>query len=114
MPVRKSKIKQLIKLLRKRRIPGMMRNRYFLSTVVFLLWIGIFDSNNLYTQISLRYQIWKLNQKIAYYNEQLVEIKKQRDAIFGTQESMEKYAREQYKMKRDDEDLFIIVRKDPE
>lgn len=96
-------------MLRKGRVPEMIRNRYFLSALVFLIWITFFDSNNLINQIQLRYEIWKLNQKIEYYQNELSEIRKQHDALFGSEAALEKYAREQYKMKRDDEDLFLIV-----
>ncbi len=97
--------------MRKGRVPEIVRNRYFLSASVFIVWITFFDSNNLINQIQLRYEIWKLNQKISYYHQELTAIRKQRDALFSTPVALEKYAREQYKMKRDNEDLFLIIQK---
>ncbi len=61
------------------------------------------------SQVQLRYQIWELNQKIEYYSGEIANIRIQRDDLLQNTASLEKYARENYKMKRDNEDLYIIV-----
>ncbi len=107
---KKSRLNRIIKVLRTGRIPEFVRNRYVISAAVFLVWMIFFDSNNLISQIQLRYEIWKLNERIEYYREELAIIKQQREQLLQSTESLEKYARETYKMKRDDEDLYLIVR----
>ncbi len=107
---KKSRLKRIIKVIRTGRIPEFVRNRYFISSAVFVGWMMFFDSNNMIAQIQLRYEIWKLNQKIAYYSEELATIKLQREQLLQSTASLEKYARETYKMKRDNEDLYLIVK----
>jgi cell division protein FtsB len=107
---KKSQLKRIIKVLRNGRIPEFVRNRYFICTAVFVLWLLFFDNNNIISQIQLRYEIWKLDKKIEYYREELTTINKQREQLLQSTASLEKYARETYKMKRENEDLYLIVR----
>jgi cell division protein DivIC len=105
----KKRFSKFSALFRKRRIPYLLRNRYFISSMVLFIWLLFFDSNNLISQVQLRYEIWKLDQKATYYKEELLRIKEQRAELLKGPESLEKFARETYKMKRDNEDLYLII-----
>lgn len=105
----KKRFSKFSALFRKRRIPYLLRNRYFISSIVLFIWLLFFDSNNLISQVQLRYEIWKLDQKATYYKEELLRIKEQRAELLKGPESLEKFARETYKMKRDNEDLYLII-----
>ena len=87
-----------------------LRNKYFITIVAFTVWMIYFDNNSLKRQKQLNKQIAEINAMKAYYQG---EISKNQQAIHDLktdQETMEKYAREKYLMKRDSEDVYIVVR----
>ena len=85
------------------------KNKYVLVTLAFIIWILFFDRNNLITQFKLTKKVRKMNDHKEYY---LDEIKKNRQAIQDLTtdtQSLERYAREKHLMKKDNEDIYIIV-----
>jgi len=84
-------------------------NKYFLTTVAFVIWMVFFDSNNLLRRNQLQEKLDVLNLEKQFY---LQEIRK--DSILTHQlmtDSMqlEKFARERYLMKKEKEDLFLVI-----
>ncbi len=53
-----------------------------------------------------------LENEQEYYKEKIEEVKKDHDEVFGDKESIEKFAREKYLMKKESEDIFIVQEKD--
>jgi len=84
-------------------------NKFFLTTVAFVAWMVFFDSNNLLTRNRLQEKLDVLNLEKQFY---LREIRK--DSILSAQlvndsTELEKFARERYLMKKDNEDLFLVI-----
>ncbi|MDR1274420.1 MAG: septum formation initiator family protein, partial [Odoribacteraceae bacterium] len=75
----------------------------------FLAWIAFLDQNNLVKRAGLRSELRALEREKAYYIEKIKEDERKIDELQGDRDKLEKFAREQYLMKRPDEDLFIIV-----
>lgn len=94
------------------RLPKPFRNFYFLTAFFFLLWMVALDSNNLFTRYQLSSKLGSLENEKAYYEEKILEVEKDRDELFGDRESLEKFAREKYLMKKETEDIFIIEETD--
>ncbi|HEY4656003.1 MAG TPA: septum formation initiator family protein [Cyclobacteriaceae bacterium] len=92
-----------------RRLPKIFRNFYFLTGVLFLTWIAFLDSNNLIARISLTSKLNNLEDEKSFYEEKIREVEKDRQELFGTNETLEKFAREKYLMKKETEDVFIVV-----
>jgi len=92
-----------------RRLPKIFRNFYFLTGVLFLIWITFLDSNNLIARISLTSKLNNLEDEKSFYEEKIREVEKDRQELFGTNETLEKFAREKYLMKKETEDVFIVV-----
>lgn len=90
----------------KLRIP---RNYYLVSGVAFLIWMLFFDSNDIYSQYQLKSKRTELESEKRYYIEKIEEVKADRQALLNDQELLEKFAREKYYMKKNDEDVFVIV-----
>jgi cell division protein DivIC len=91
------------------RIPPFLRNKYFLTLTIFLIWIMLLDTNNLierYNQIS---EVRKLNKDKEYYMKKIEEDRRKLDELKTDNHNLEKFAREQYKMKKKDEDLYIVL-----
>jgi len=91
------------------RIPSFLRNKYLLTLTIFVIWIMLLDSNNLierYNQIS---EVRKLNIDKEYYMKKIEEDRRKLDELKTDNHNLEKFAREQYMMKKKDEDLYIIL-----
>lgn len=95
--------------LRKGRIPAILKNKYLIVSVAFLTWMLFFDNNDIVSQVQLRMKLSEYRNKKDYYEEKIAEVKKEKEELLTNQQSLEKFAREQYMMKKDDEDLFVIV-----
>lgn len=68
-----------------------------------------FDKNNFIDQYHLRAQYQSIVDERDYYITQIEQAKKEREQLFTNSEALEKFAREKYHMKKDDEEVFIMV-----
>jgi cell division protein DivIC len=91
------------------KLPRFTKNFYFLFGAFFLLWMIFIDSNDFYTQYKLRKKLSDLENEKDYYLEKIKEVEKDREELLSNQYLLEKFAREKYLMKKNSEDLFIIV-----
>lgn len=85
-----------------------LNNRYVYSTILFLVVILFIDQFNLFEQIRLRKALKDQKQQIDYYEKELKESKQYLDKLNNDTATMEKVAREQYMMKRDNEVIYLI------
>jgi len=86
-----------------------MKNKYILTLLVFLVWIILLDPNNLISRVREVKTRNRLEREKEYYMGRIEEDRRKLNELRTSNENLEKYAREQYRMKRPDEDLFIIV-----
>lgn len=68
-----------------------------------------FDSNDLFNQFRMSRKLNDLQSEKGYYLEKIEEVKSERAALFSNSRQLEKFAREKYRMKKDNEDVFILV-----
>lgn len=87
----------------------LLHNRYVLTTLVFLVWLGFFDQNNFVDRISLINRNSELNRQKTYLEKEIKENMENMEELKSNSEKLEKFAREEYMMKKPEEDLFIIV-----
>lgn len=87
------------------------KNVYVLILVVFTVWMLFFDANSWLIHHELNSDIEDLQNEKKYYEK---EIEKDKKAIkkLSTEDGLEKFARETYYMKRENEDIFIIEYED--
>lgn len=57
-------------------------------------------------------QLRELEQKRDYYQQEIEKNKQDLEALMGNKEKLEKFAREKYLMKKDDEEIFVFVKKE--
>jgi cell division protein DivIC len=91
------------------RMPAWMKNKYVLTILVFLLWLILLDPNNLISRVREIRTRNRLEREKEYYMSRIEEDRRKLNELRTSNENLEKYAREQYHMKKPDEDLFIIV-----
>jgi len=83
-------------------------NKYTVVLVLFGLWITVLDENNLLSRFQSDRKIRKLNNDIAYYEKEIEQSTRKKLELQSSDATLEKFAREQYLMKKADEDIFII------
>ncbi|MBL4707994.1 MAG: septum formation initiator family protein [Flavobacteriales bacterium] len=93
-------------------IPSYLKNKYALTIGVFLVWIAFFDQNNLITQYQYHAELNKLEEEKYFYQEELKIIQEDLFELQSNPKTLEKFAREKYLMKKDDEVLFVIIEED--
>ena len=76
-------------------------NKYTFVGLLFVIWIALFDKYSFIDRLQLRSKINQLENEQKYYREKIEE---------GNRDNLEKFAREQYLMKKENEDIFIIVK----
>jgi len=87
-------------------IPNFLKNKYVLVSILFVIWIAFIDQNSILTHIKLSNDIKEIKKDIEFYNEEI----KVDQKILNNLESKNTYeriAREQYLMKRENEDVFL-------
>ncbi|MDB5197310.1 MAG: hypothetical protein JWP88_1681 [Flaviaesturariibacter sp.] len=89
-------------------IPSFLRNKFFIATTCFAVWLLFFDKNDFFVQRDRQQELKNLNQSKSWYTKQIAEERKFAEDLKHDPATIEKYAREKYGMKRDNEDLFLI------
>jgi len=86
-----------------------LKNKYFLVAFSFLIWLSFFDRNDFITQYSYRSKLHELEKERDYYVEAIVLNRAEINDLLTNPRNLERYAREKYRMKRDNEDVFVFV-----
>src|SRR6476620_10333266 len=97
-----------MKLLTK--VPAWLRNKFFIAFAAFAVWMLFFDERDIFTMRHHRQELRELQQSKKYYTDQINKEKTELESL-KMAATLEKYAREKYYMKRDNEDLFLIPEK---
>ena len=88
---------------------SILKNKYLLTIVGLTIWVIFFDKNDLKTQIELRQDVKQLEDERNYFAKEITEITSDIKELGTNPKTLEKFAREKYLMKRDNEDIFVIV-----
>ena len=86
----------------------LLRNKYSLSLILFFVWIVFFDSNNLIERTINLKRVHQLEKDKIFYEDKIKEDQAKVEELESNPVNLEKFAREQYLMKKDNEDIFIV------
>ena len=92
-------------------IPAWLKNKYFLSAGAFIAWMLFFDPKDTFTQIQYQRELKELQVSKAWYQKEISKESVEAEQLKTNPATIEKYARENYLMKRDNEDIFIVPEK---
>jgi cell division protein FtsB len=92
-----------------KKLPKAFRNFYIVTGLIFLVWMLFLDSNDFLSRFKLSAKLRSLENEKEYYQEKILEVEKDREELMGNRELLEKFAREKYLMKKNTEDIFIVV-----
>lgn len=83
-------------------------NKYQFVFAIFLVMILFVDDHNLFRRIAYRQKINELKKEIRHYETQCERNKQKLEELYSNDEDLEKFAREEYLMKKDNEDIFVL------
>ncbi len=96
-----------LKQIKNKPVVKFITNRYVIILSIFFVWMVFFDENSWVNHNEFDREINKLKSESDYYQSQI-----DSDKVFinnhNDREELEKFAREQYKMKKETEDIYII------
>jgi cell division protein DivIC len=84
-------------------------NFYLGTSLLFLVWITFFDGNDLVTLFSNQMKLRETEAEIGYYKDQIEKVRKEQVRLQGNPDALERFARERFLMKKDDEEVFIFL-----
>ncbi len=85
------------------------RYKYGLAGAFFIIWMFFFDNHNYFYQRKLSMEIQGLEKDKAYFLEEIEKNKERLLKLKGDKKALEKFAREKYLMKKEDEIIFIFI-----
>ncbi len=91
------------------RIPSWIRNKYLLALVVALVWLLFFDTHNFMQQWRIRRQLKELRIERDFYRHEILRDSTAIEELKGDPDALERFAREKYLMKKEGEDVYILV-----
>lgn len=91
------------------KLPPVFRNKYFLTVIIFVIWLLFLDSNNLIARYKDMRELHKLRMDREYYLKKIESDRQKLHELKTDNRNLEKFAREQYRMKKAEEDLYIIL-----
>ena len=92
-----------------KKLVNLLKNKYFIVGMIFIVWIIFFDENNLVDHRRNKKRLAALKAQQEYYKEKIESDLKKIEELRSGQENLEKYAREQFLMSKPDEDLFLVI-----
>lgn len=90
-------------------LPARLRNRYGAVVLGLLAWVALFDRNDLWTTWKNHRELGRMEGQQEWYAQEIMRTKEQLHELGSDTELLEKFARERYLMKRDNEDIFVLV-----
>lgn len=86
-----------------------LRNRYIIAIVGFTAWMFFFDQYNVRSQVHVNGKLKELRKEQSWYAAEIEKLEDERERLQQNPMEIERVARERYYMKRDNEDVFVIV-----
>ena len=93
------------------KIPSWLRNKYAISLLFFIVYVSFFDQNNIVTQYTYHSQLKTLETEKEYFKKAIEKTSQELDDLTKNPATLEKFARENYYMKKEDEEVFVFTTK---
>ncbi|MFP4621861.1 MAG: FtsB family cell division protein [Bacteroidales bacterium] len=92
-----------------KRILPIFKNKYSLTFLIFLVWLVFFDQNNLVDRVRQINRQETLREEKDFYKQRITRDSVKLHQLKTSKENLEEFAREEYYMKKENEDIYIIV-----
>ena len=101
--------KFLYQLKMVKKIFSFIKNKYVIVFIVLVTFILFFDKNDIFSQIELTKKLHQLQDEKKYFTDEVARNKADMNELKTNPKNLEKFAREKYLMKKDNEDIFVII-----
>jgi len=91
-----------------KKVLSIVTNKFVLTALAFGVWMFFFDQNDFRSMQQRKQELQDTKDNIAYLNKEIAGMEKDHEEMVGNPQRLEQYAREQYLMKRDNEDVYVI------
>ena len=91
-----------------KKVLRIVTNKYFLTAFAFVIWTLFFDQNDWLTLQRQQRELNGVKSNIAYLNNEIVKMNRERDNLLTNPQKLEAYAREHFRMKHEGEDVYVI------
>ncbi|MBC7758682.1 MAG: septum formation initiator family protein [Phormidesmis sp. FL-bin-119] len=91
---------------------NILKNKYLIAGIAFITWMLFFDRNDLMSQYDYRQQLNKLEAEKDFYTTETEKTVKDLTELTTDRAKLEKFAREKYLMKKENEDVFVVVKEE--
>lgn len=88
---------------------NIIRNKYIIASLAFATWMLFFDRNDISSQYHYRSQLKELQQEKEFYTNETEKVQKDLEGLTSDPKKLQKFAREKYYMKKDNEDVYVII-----
>ena len=91
-----------------KKVLKVVSNKYFVVTFLFVLWTVFFDQNDWMTLRQKQKELNGVKDNIKYLNTEITRMNTERNDLLTNNNKLEQYARENYRMKHQGEDVYVI------
>jgi len=88
---------------------NIIKNKYVIATLAFLTWMLFFDRNDISSQYHYQSQLNELQTEKDFYTKENEKVQKDLEELTTDPKKLQKFAREKYYMKKDNEDVYVII-----
>ena len=88
-----------------------LHNKYFYAALAFVIWILFFDRNSLIFRYKNIKELKDVKRQREFYMREIKKDSESIDELLTDSATLEKFAREKYLMKKDNEDIYVIKKK---
>ena len=92
-----------------KKAPVWLKNRYSVTVICILVYLIFFETKPLFSIINWRIDLIQLKKEQRFYKHEIERVENELKDLRGNPESLEKFAREKYFMKKPNEEIFLIV-----
>ena len=89
-----------------------IHNKYFYTGAAFIIWLAFFDQESLLEQYRLSATIHELRDQKSFFQEEIEYNETTLRELETDSAKLEQLAREKYFMKRDNEEIFVIIKEE--
>ena len=93
-----------------KRLLPFLKDKFYITGIIFVIWMLFLDRNDMFTQIQYVLKLNRIKTDQQYFQKEIELVKKELEELSTNQNKLEKFAREKYLMKRENEVVFVIVK----
>jgi len=87
---------------------GFLKNKYAVTTAIFIVWVSVFSEVDALFMIQRKWELSSKKKELAHYEKMTADAAEALDELILGNKLKEKFAREQYLMKKDSEDVYLF------